>query len=326
MIVIKLSGGLGNNMFQYAAAKSIAKQKNINFIYFSNKDLRYFKLKIKKTLREVILRKKEKFYKQLSQKDLSEYFLIEENFFKIFFYRIIWILKNKKKKNLFVQKRLINDLRTNLDEIDVDVFKCKPWTKLEGSFSSEKYFLNKETILNWFTLKKKYKKLLCQVERKIEFPTNLRCCVHVRRGDALFMDKGFDHLGMGWGLPLDYYKSIFKKLPINICYIFVSDDPDWVEKKFNFLKNKIVLRNNNEVIDMFIFTKCKYNVVARSTFSWWGAWLNQQPDKVVFAPKFFIGAPRNTCYPLGLDKGKEVSSWKYINLNKIKNEKFVKKN
>ena len=48
-----------------------------------------------------------------------------------------------------------------------------------------------------------------------------------------------------------------------------------------------------------------------------GVLLNQYPDKVVYAPKFFIGMPKNICFPLGLDEGKEVSKWNYVNLKSI---------
>ena len=70
-----------------------------------------------------------------------------------------------------------------------------------------------------------------------------------------------------------------------------------------------------------MFSQCKYNVIARSTFSWWGAWLNKIENKVVYAPKFFIGIPKNICFPLGLDLGKEASSWNYINIKKLKIER-----
>ena len=317
MIIIKLSGGIGNNMFQYSSAKSVAIKKNLSFVYFNNKDLRYFKLKLIRFVREKVFKKKEIFNKQISENDLSKYFYLEENILKKFFYRALWIFKSKRKKFFFNQKRTYEDFLKTKKTIDLDVYKCEPWTKLEGSFSSEKYFLNRKIILKWFTLRKKYEKVLDNIISQFDEPINLRCCVHVRRGDALYMDKGFNYLGLGWSLPIQYYKYVFKKIPKNVLFIFVSDDPDWVNKTFDFIKNKVILRNNLEIIDMFIFTKCKYNIIARSTFSWWGAWLNQYPNKEVYAPKFFIGAPKNICFPLGLDEGKEVSKWNYINLKSI---------
>ena len=100
----------------------------------------------------------------------------------------------------------------------MDVYKCKPWTKLEGSFSSEIYFLNRRTILNWFTLRRKYEKILDKIVSQFNEPINLRCCIHVRRGDALYMDKGFNYLGLGWSLPVQYYKYVFKKS--KKCFIY----------------------------------------------------------------------------------------------------------
>ena len=271
MIIIKLSGGIGNNMFQYSSAKSIAVKKKLNFIYFNNRDLRFFKLKLIIFIRKKIFKKKEIFSKQISQNDLSKYFYLEETILKKFYFRSLWMLKSKKKKFYFNQKRTYADFLKTKKSIDMDVYKCKQWTKLEGSFSSEIYFLNRRTILNWFTLRRKYEKILDKIVSQFNEPINLRCCIHVRRGDALYMDKGFNYLGLGWSLPVQYYKYVFKKIPKNVLFIFVSDDPCWVHKTFGFIKNKVVLRNNLEIIDMFIFTKCKYNIIARSTFSWWGA-------------------------------------------------------
>ena len=77
------------------------------------------------------------------------------------------------------------------------------------------------------------------------------------------MDKGFALGNYGWSLPIEYYHHVIKKLDKNLLYIFSSDDPEWVIDKFDYLPNKIFLENNSEVVDMFIFTKCKFNILSR---------------------------------------------------------------
>ena len=75
-----------------------------------------------------------------------------------------------------------------------------------------------------------------------------------------------------------------------MLFIFVSDDPDWVERNFNYLPNKIFLKNNEEIVDMLSYL----NVIIfyQEVLLWWGAWLNQCPNKKIYAPKF-IGINKN---------------------------------
>ena len=319
MIIIKLSGGLGNNMFQYAATRSLAISKKIPFSYYKVKGINYYKKKILRNIRKFLLGKEDLFQKQLSNKDLSDYFYLNQSSIKINFYRAFWFLLNKKYKKFFFQK--IDPLNYKDKELNVDksFFNISSFTNLSGSFSSEEYFLlDRDTILTWFSPNDKIKKQINKLTNALCYPPEQRCCIHVRRGDAMHMDKGYDLNGLGWGLPIEYYKFIIKALPKGLIFIFVSDDPSWVEKNFSYLKNKVIYKNNSEIIDLLMFSKCKYNIIARSTFSWWGAWLNQIEGKVVYAPKYFIGIPKNICFPLGLDLGEEASSWNYINVQTLK--------
>ena len=259
--------------------------------------------------------KKDSLKKQISQRELSKYFKIEEGFIKLFFNRLIWITKSNKKKFKYSYKKVFYKNK-NSKYIRKDFFSCPDWTKLEGGFMSEEFFVDRKKILEWFKPRDFYKRKIDQIEKTFNLPVEKRCCVHIRIGDALLMDKGSAYKGLGWGLPEEYYNFIFKKLSNDLLYIFVSDDPEWARNKFDYLPNKIFLKNNSEIVDMFIFSKCKYNVISRGTFSWWGAWLNQTPNKVVYAPKYFIGIPQKRCIPFGMDKGLEVSKWNFVDLEK----------
>ena len=315
MIGINLSGGLGNNMFEYASGKSLAIHKNCRFCYFSQKNFSFFKKKFKKIILLKFFNKKDVFKKQLSSKELSDYFYLDKKPWINFFNKFIWALKNKNNKNQYIYK--FDDINFSKDETLKEFHSCKDWTELKGCFSSEVYFANREKILEWFTPKRIYQKQIIEVSKKFNFPIHQRCCVHIRRGDALHMDKGLALDNYGWSLPLEYYHYVIGKLDKNLLFIFSSDDPDWAIEKFDYLPNKIFLRNNSEIVDMFIFTKCKFNILSRGTFSWWGAWLNQIPDKVVYAPKFFLGIKKKICIPCGMDKGQEVQKWNYVDFNKI---------
>jgi hypothetical protein len=322
MISIKLSGGLGNNMFEYAAAKSLSKKKNLRLCYFTQKNRSYYFRKLFKFFLSFLFGKKEKFQKQISNKDLTQYFNLEENQFKLLIYRFAWNLKSRKFKKIFKYNNLnLFDKKNlyNLDDFVQDFYNCSDWTELSGGFFSEKFFFNRKLIINCFKPNYKYQKKIDLIENTFKESYDKRCCIHIRRGDALFMDKGFDYKGYGWGLPKNYYKYLIEKIGLDFLFIFVSDDPEWVERNFSYLPNKIFLKNNEEIVDMFILSKCKYNILSRSTFSWWGAWLNQCPNKKIYAPKFFIGINKRICYPYGLDEGDEVSKWNYIDVDNIRN-------
>ena len=83
---------------------------------------------------------------------------------------------------------------------------------------------------------------------------------------------------------------------------------------------KIIFRNNPDVVDMFVFTICKYNIISNSTFSNWGAWLNDIDNKVVFAPKFNLGWHKRAWIPYSSEA--RPSAWNYVDVLELlgKNE------
>lgn len=107
--------------------------------------------------------------------------------------------------------------------------------------------------------------------------------LHVRRGDYLQVAS--------LNLTLDYYSeaiSIFlEKFPYFKLLVF-SDDIDWC-KEYIVGDNVFYSENNSNYVDMCMMTLCDHNIIANSTFSWWGAYLNQNFDKIVVCPKNYIG-------------------------------------
>jgi hypothetical protein len=90
---------------------------------------------------------------------------------------------------------------------------------------------------------------------------------------------------------LSYYHSAIKTITEQVenpHFFIFSDDLDWVKDNLDFIDNKTFIEldeNTPDHEEMFLMSQCKHNIIANSSFSWWGAWLNQNMDKIVIAPK-----------------------------------------
>ena len=109
----------------------------------------------------------------------------------------------------------------------------------------------------------------------------------MRRGDCVANPKNA-YIGF---CSLDYYKAainqMMNKIKDPVFFIF-SDDIDWVKNNLLFASQSIFVdhnKNTESYNDMRLMSLCKHHIIANSSFSWWGAWLNPNPDKLVIAPK-----------------------------------------
>jgi hypothetical protein len=250
-----ISGGIGNQMFQYAlylALKSRGKQVYINIDTYD-------------------------FLKMHSGFMLQRAFSIPKN-----------DLITPNKLGVFTRRlfRKFMELlglvfKENSSEQSEEIFNRK-YPFIIGVFENEYYFKDiKEQILKVYTFKNIDPfNLNLSHTMQIEDSVSL----HIRRGDYLKFSR-FNVCGS------EYYKQairyILSKVSAPVFYVF-SDDPVWSE---NFMKefdvNYHVIKHNTGVDsykDMYLMTQCKHNILANSTFSWWGAWLNQNPTKLVVAP------------------------------------------
>lgn len=155
-------------------------------------------------------------------------------------------------------------------------------TQLYGYFQSEKYFIeNLDKIKELFSiddftkgyLHKKYENIL-------KLPL---CSIHVRRGD--YLDKQNIHPVQS----IEYYKESISYFN-NMHYLIFSDDIGWCANAFNFIENKTLIQNNKDYEDLYLMSLCNNNIIANSSFSWWGAWLNNHLDKKIIAPKKWFGS------------------------------------
>jgi len=151
---------------------------------------------------------------------------------------------------------------------------------LNGYFQSEKYFKDyKKEIIEMFnipneTLVEDYLIAFKQMNRPIT-------TVHVRRGD--YLNNSEFHPACS----IEYYKKAMDKIG-DSSFIFVSDDMAWVQENFKG-PNIWYSMFSDELSDLKLMTMVDNNIIANSSFSWWGAYLNTNPKKVVIAPKTWFG-------------------------------------
>ncbi len=158
-----------------------------------------------------------------------------------------------------------------------------PNLALKGYFQSERYFKHAEAqIRHHFAprqsildaLRESYKDILDQ--RPIS--------LHIRRGDYLKV-QGYHPV-----LPKSYYLDAVTHFPKNQPFLIFSDDIDWCKTHFQDLKNPLYFsQNQHDYEDLFLMSLCADHILANSSFSWWGSWLNPSPSKKIVMPTPWFG-------------------------------------
>ena len=158
--------------------------------------------------------------------------------------------------------------------------------KLNGYFQSEKYFIDvREDILNLFEIDEDTKTYL--FDKYSNLLSGNTCSIHVRRGDYLKLPDFHPTQ------ELSYYIESYNIIGEEINYLIFSDDIEWCYENFNFIKNKTFISGNTDYQDLYLMSMCDDNIIANSTFSWWGAWLNKNTTKRVISPKKWFGPANN---------------------------------
>lgn len=279
MVIIRLKGGLGNQLFQYATAYAIAKENNddllIDDTFFEKQDLRQMKLNV------LNIENKKKY--PLEQKSIIVSCLNNKYLNKMF--RILKIKKIRFKKDGVYY---LEDRRTDYTE---DIFRINSTNVyLDGYFQSYLYFEKyRQKILRQFEISflnngELFEKEITQTES---------VAIHIRRGDFLKHNKKKNTYN--YVLELSYYFKAIKEIEKNIknpTYYFFSDDINWVKKKFGEREEYIYISltgENADVEELMLMKKCKHIIAANSTFSWWAAWLNENENAIKIVPNRDFG-------------------------------------
>jgi len=171
------------------------------------------------------------------------------------------------------------------------VLKLSDNVYLEGYWQSEKYFIDIAHILRHeFTMKSSQTNRNKELTDKITSVESVS--LHIRRGDYLNnSDMNQFHRTCDLGY---YYRCVeYLSSKVKNPYFFIfSDDPEWVRDNLKLPHPTILVDYNGvdkDYEDLRLMTYCKYHIIANSTFSWWGAWLCTNSDKIVIAPKQWFG-------------------------------------
>lgn len=138
-------------------------------------------------------------------------------------------------------------------------------------------------LKGWWQTEKYFKEYRDRIIAEFGFPWKLlknSVSVHVRRGDYLTLTEKHPPVTKEW------YLKAMERFP-NHNFTFFSDEPEWCSRNFRG-KNISISTGNSEVTDLIAMSCHAHHVCSASTFSWWGAWLNQNPDKKIIIPKLWF--------------------------------------
>jgi len=277
MVIVNISGGLGNQLFQFSFGRYLAQLLNTNVKY----DLQTNRSFKNYTPREI------------------EYALFDSK-------PEIATKQEIGKMKYFTNgifERLERKITQKVPFLNTSYFVESPFSGrektshfkdncyYEGYWQSYKYLLNCEiSILNEGSITENFSNQNKTLLNNMISDQSIG--LHIRRGDYLSNKKNVSIFEMCssnyYENAIKYFKSSFQN---PVFYVF-SDDMVWARENFTDTEFKHVT-NNKPVIDFLLMSKCKHNIISNSTFSWWAAWLNQNANKTVIAPKLWYKGKRN---------------------------------
>lgn len=268
IIIVRIGEGLGNQLFEYAYARAW-KEKGLDvrldmnktyddyFIKYRNNDLRQNCIQnfnITLPIIDVAAYGKYDYLKQETIRDKAIYNLARHGLWKYKFYEEP------------MQNRKLICLHGN--------YYVRAWLQEERYFKQIRNILLRE-----LTPKKKIKlsNELCQI---LEYEESVS--LHVRRGDYIRIQNTLNaaYFNKAAAMIKQYYRHPF--------FVIFSEDIEWVRKNLDIGENWIFVNENRKLQDyeeLFLMSRCRSHIISNSTFSWWGAWLNRNPQKIVIAPR-----------------------------------------
>ena len=266
-VIVNFSGRMANQMFQWAFGRAYENKHGIKTQFDNSQEtikINCFNL-------------------------INDIKLVEKPLFKKVLRKIIFIrnLRNKWSK---VDFKLPEVEEKCFCQYESELLEQLPPVYFKGYFQTEKYFVDiREQLIKDFELNVTLNKANKEMLEKIK--SSEAVAVHFRRGDYT-KKRVADKYG---SCSEEYYKNalryISEKTNKDLKIFVFSDDINWVKEnvKFDFETVYVDINSGKQgYFDLELMKNCKHNVIANSSFSWWGAWLNQNPEKIVIAPKTWM--------------------------------------
>jgi hypothetical protein len=277
MIVVRLCGGLGNQMFQYAAGRSLSIIHKTELVL----DLSWYKnIPGSNTPRKYELGNYNIQARLATKKEERFFSLYSNRIFK----RISWLhwQWNRYQEMSF--------------DFDINFPFLLDNTYLDGYWQSFKYFESIADIIRTEFLLSVPPSSIDQVIID-QIITTESVSVHVRRGDYVTQKAASKMHG---ACSLEYYgaaiQEVEKRITHPYFYVF-SDDSNWAKMNLSFPGPTVFVDHNSDATafqDLRLMSQCRHHVIANSSFSWWGAWLNPKKDKLVIGPNKWFMDNRST--------------------------------
>lgn len=282
---MQLKGGLGNQMFQYAFGKYLASRNNTNLVL----DTSFLQSKLPFKKWATPMQYELHIFNVVASLKSN---IISSNFVLYPFAKAEHWIRTRWYENKY------NCVSEPVSGFDAEILKTKDNSYVKGNFQSEIYFKSIENELRSdFIFVQKLDKINADWEEQIL--NSNAVSVHIRRGDYISIKRNTQKFA---SLSQDYYqraiKTISDKISNPVFFIF-SDDINWAKNNLEFSSPAFFVANNNNADssykDMQLMSLCKHNIIANSTFSWWAAWLNNNPEKIVIAPdKWYVDKSVNS--------------------------------
>jgi len=260
------NGRFGNQMFQYAATRGIAAARGYEFVIPNGPKL---------------------------EQDFHD----EENQHKLF---MAFQMRGTKRIGMLdASYKEEGTFRYNSDLVK----NCPDDVNLYGYFQSEKYFKHiEDEIREDFTWRADVEKNCLDIWKEIVTADGFTEAIglHVRRTDHLIKPT-FHPV-----LPISYYEEALSKLPEDLPVFVFTDDPQWAFGHEFFASDRFFISESDNVHDMCLMSMCNYNIIANSTFSWWGAWLAGHDN--VIGPKLWFGPDGEDPTDIFVDR------WEYLDV------------
>lgn len=276
MKIVKLIGGIGNQMFQYAFAKSIGDDVLFDDAWFEWAENKYGKTHMFYGMdlynADLKFATKEQIKECLEESALAEKLT---NIYKVFHIK------------LFHTNRVYEKVR---NKYDPKLYEIKGNAYYDGYFQAPKYFESiKDRLIKDFTPKNELTDENKEMLDKIR--TTNSVAISTRRGD---------YVKLGYALDADYYNRALEEMATRVenpVFYMFSNDMKWsleninTDNKFTIIPCESFDQNCGYTCGIHLMSQAKHNIITNSTYPWWAAWLNNNEGRYTIAPKGWIESP-----------------------------------